>query len=63
MDFVTRIPKVIGEFDSIFVVVDKLTKMDHLILVKTTSIASDIAHLFVKKIIKLHGIPARIIND
>ena len=63
MDFVTGIPKVAGGFDSIFVVVDKLTKVAHLIPVKTTSIAADIAHLFVKEIVRLHGILARIISD
>ena len=63
MDFVTRFPKVTRGFDSISVVVDKLTKVAHLILVKTTSIAADIAHLFVKEIVRLHGILARIIND
>ena len=63
MDFVTGIPKVTGRFDSIFVVVDKLTKVAHLILVKTTSTAADIAHLFVKEMCRLHGIPARIINS
>ena len=63
MDFVTGIPKVTGGFDSIFVVVDKLTKVAHLIPVKTTSTAADIAHLFVKEVVRLHGIPARIISD
>ena len=64
MDFVTGIPKVRAGFDSIFVVVDKLTKVAHLIPVKTTFTATaDIAHLFVKEIVRLHGIPARIISD
>ena len=44
-------------------VVDKLTKVAHLIPMKITFIAADIAHLFVKEIIRLHGIPARIISD
>ena len=63
MDFVTRPSKVNGGFDSIFVMVDKLTKVTHLIPIKTTSTATDIAHLFVKEIIRLHNILARIISD
>ena len=63
MDFVTGTAKVTRGFDSIFVIVDKLTKVAHLIPMKTTSIAVDMAHLFVKEIVKLHGIPARIISD
>ena len=63
MDFITGIPKVSRNFDSIFVVVDKLTKVAHLIPTQTTASASDIAQLFVKEIVRLHGILACIIND
>ncbi|MCO5569163.1 hypothetical protein L7F22_022883 [Adiantum nelumboides] len=63
MDFVTGLPKTIGNYDSIFVIVDKLTKVAHLIPVKQTAIVADIAQVFVKEIVKLHGIPAKIISD
>ena len=63
MDFITALSKVTGNFDSIFVVTDKLTKIIHLIPTRTTASASDIAQLFVKEIVRLHGIPARIISD
>ena len=63
MDFITGLPRVAGNFDSIFVVVDKLTKVAHLIPTRTTATATDIAQLFVREIVRLHGIPARIISD
>ena len=63
MDFITGLPKVAGNFDSIFVVVDKLTKVAHLIPTRTTASATDIAQLFVREIVRLHGVPARIISD
>ncbi|MCO5575432.1 hypothetical protein L7F22_029233 [Adiantum nelumboides] len=63
MDFVTGLPKVSGGFDSIFVVVDKLTKVAHFIPLRTTASATDVAHIFVKEIVRLHGVPARIISD
>ena len=63
MDFVTGLPKVFGEFDSIFVVVDKLTKVAHFIPLRTTATAADVAQVFVKEIVRLHGVPARIISD
>ena len=63
MDFVTGLPKVSGGFDSIFVVVDKLTKVAHFIPIRTSATATDVAQLFVKEIVRLHGIPARIISD
>ena len=55
--------KVTRNFDSIFVVVDWLTKVTHLIPTRTTASASDIAQLFVKEILRLHGIRERIISD
>ena len=50
MDFVTGLPSTQGGYDSIMVVVDLLTKVSHLIPVKTSYTASDIARLFVKEI-------------
>ncbi|MCO5558341.1 hypothetical protein L7F22_011922 [Adiantum nelumboides] len=63
MDLVTGLPKTTGNYDSIFVIVAKLTKVAHLIPVKQTAIAVDIAQVFVKEIVRLHGIPTRIISD
>ena len=63
MDFVTRLPKVSGGFDSIFVVVDKLTKVAHFLPLRTSATAADVAPIFVKEIVRLHGVPTRIISD
>ena len=61
MDFVIGLPKVSGGFDAIFVVVDRLTKVAHLNPIRATATAADVAQLFVKEIVRLHGIPTRII--
>ena len=50
MNFIRGLPTVQGGYDSIMVVVDMLTKMSHLIPVKTSYIASDVARVFVKEI-------------
>ena len=63
MDFVTGLPSTQGGYDSIMVVVDLLSKVSHLISVKTSYTASDIARLFVKEIYRIHGLPKRIISD
>ena len=63
MDFIMALPKVAVNLDSIFVVVDQLTKKAHLIPTRTIVLASDIALLFVKKIVGLHRVPTRIISD
>ena len=63
MDFITGLPTVQGGYDSIMVIVDMLTKVSHLLPVKTTYTAIDIARVFVKEIFKIHGLPKRIISD
>ena len=63
MDFITTLPKVAGNFDSIFVVVNWLTKVAHSIPTQTIASTSNIAQLFVKEIVRLHGVPSRIISD
>ena len=62
MDFVTGLPSSRG-YDSIYVVVDMLTKMIHLFPVRKDASAKDIAHVFMKGIFLYHGLPRRIISD
>ena len=63
MDFITCLPKSKKQNDSIFVVVDKLSKETHFIPVKSTYKAVHIADIFLKEIFRLHGIPKAIISD
>jgi hypothetical protein len=49
--------------DSIMVVVDKLTKETHFILVKTTQKETNIAYIYVKEAVRLHGVPKAIVLD
>ena len=44
-------------------VLDQLTKVAHLKPTRTTASPSDIAQLFVKEIVRLHGVPSRIIRN
>jgi hypothetical protein len=63
MDFVTKLPKSTKQNDVIMVVVDKLRKDDHFILVKSTCKVIDISNIFMKEIFRLHVIPKKIILD
>jgi hypothetical protein len=63
MEFIVGFPLMARRHDSIFVVVDTLTKSAHFIPVRTTYQVPDIARVFVSKIVRLHGIPRRIISD
>ena len=55
MDLITSLPMTVKEHDSIMVLIDKLSRVIHFILVNSTHKANDIANIFVKEIFKLHG--------
>ena len=58
-----RLPRTTRGFDSIWVIVDTMTKLAHFLLVKTTFNASQYAQLYIDEIVKLHGVPILIITD
>ena len=63
MDFITSLLKSKKKNYSIFVVIDKLSKEAHFILVKSTYKAVNIADIFLKEIFILHDIPKAIISN
>jgi hypothetical protein len=62
MDFITGFPLKERRHDSIFIVVDTLMKSSHFIPMHTTYQAPDIARVFIGDIVRLHGVPKRIIS-
>ena len=63
IDFITKLPQSSRQHDSIMVVVNKLTKAAHFLLVKSTHKAADIAEIYMKEIARLYGIPKAIVSD
>jgi hypothetical protein len=61
MDFIVGLPHTCTGYNSIWVVVDRLTKAAHFILVKTTYNSAVLAELYMPQIVCLHGIPKKII--
>ena len=62
MDLIVKLPKSRG-FDSIFVVVDRRTKMSHFIPCNETATAQDLATLYRDNVFKHHGLPEDIVSD
>ena len=63
MDFVEGLPKTAVGYDSIWVIVDRLTKVAHFLPVKATYTAEKLAQLYHKEIVRLHGVPKSITSD
>ena len=63
MDFVVSLPKTMGKYNFIWVIVDRLTKSAHFIQVKVTYNAEKLAKLYISEIVRLHEVPLSIISD
>ncbi|WVZ80628.1 hypothetical protein U9M48_028087 [Paspalum notatum var. saurae] len=63
MDFIVGLPRTQKGYNSIWVVVDRLTKVAHFIPVNTTYSGARLAELYISRIVCLHGVPKRIISD
>jgi hypothetical protein len=63
MDFIVGLPRARAGYDSIWVVVDRLTKSAHFIPVKTSYNSVVLAELYMSWIVYLHGVPKKIVSD
>jgi hypothetical protein len=63
MDFIVGLPRTRASYDSIWVVVDRLTKSAHFIPVKTNYSSVVLVELYMSRIVCLHGVPKKIVSD
>jgi hypothetical protein len=63
MNFIVGLPNTSQRHDSIWVIVDRLTKTAHFLPVHTTYNAKKYAEIYLDQIVRLHGVPKTIISD
>jgi hypothetical protein len=63
MDFIVGLPNTSRHHDSIWVIMDRLTKTAHFLPVHTTHRAEKYAEIYIDQIVRLHGIPRTIVSD
>ena len=63
LDFIIGLPRTQKGNDSIWVIVDRLTKVAHFIPMKVKFRGDKYAELYIQHILRLHGVPSRIVSD
>ncbi|GJZ49126.1 putative reverse transcriptase domain-containing protein [Tanacetum coccineum] len=63
MDFITKLPKTLNGHDTIWVIVDRLTKSAHFIPTREIDSMETLTRLYIKEIVSRHGVPIFIISD
>jgi transposase InsO family protein len=63
MDFIVGLPTTQSGYDSIWVIIDRFSKVAHFILVKITYKGPKLAKLYIARIVCLHRVPKKIVSD
>ena len=63
MDFVTHLPRTSQGHDEVWVIVDRLTKSTHFLVVRMTFTLEEFCRLYIWEIFRLHGVPVSIVSD
>ena len=63
MNFIMGLLRTRRNHDTIWVIIDRLTKSAHFLAMKSTDTLSSLADLYVREIVRLHGVPVSITSD
>nr|GFC27763.1 polyprotein, putative [Tanacetum cinerariifolium] len=63
MDFITKLPKTTNGYDTIWMIVDRLTKSSHLLPMRENDPMEKVMKLYMKEVVTRHGVPVSIISD
>ena len=61
MEFVTCLPRTLRRHDAVWVIVDRLTKSAHFLVVRMTFTLEEFYRLYVQEIVRLHGVLVSIV--
>ncbi|GJT00302.1 reverse transcriptase domain-containing protein [Tanacetum coccineum] len=63
MDFVTKLPKIATSQDTIWVIVDRLTKFAHFLPMREDDSLEKLTRQYLREVVSRHGVPVSIISD
>ena len=63
MDFVSGFPRTARGHNAVWVIVDRLTKSAHFLGMKTTDTTETLSQLYIREVVRLHGVPLSIVSD
>ena len=63
MDFVVGLPRTLGKFDAVWIIVDRLSKSTNFVPVQSTYNLEKLAKIYIQEIVRFHGVPISIISN
>ena len=63
MDFIMELPWVQQGYNALWVIVDRLTKSTHFITIKDSTTTNQLGRIYIREIVRLHGVPKTIVSD
>ena len=63
MDFMTNLPQTSRGYDAVWVIVDRLTNSAHFLAMRMTFTLEEFYRLYIREIVRLHGVPVSIVLD
>ena len=63
MDFMSGLPRSLGWKNTIWVIVDRLTKSAHFLSIRTTDPIEKLCRKYIDEVVHLHGVPVSIVSD
>nr|GEX55353.1 putative reverse transcriptase domain-containing protein [Tanacetum cinerariifolium] len=63
MDFITKLPKTTNSYDTIWVIIGRLTKSAHFLPMRENDPMEKLMKLYMKEVVTRHGVPVSIISD